>query len=364
MMGELLSSGTALVLDASSTRILLLPCALAVYYLLAWLRVGRGPKAEPIVAQYAAPANMSPAEARYLYTRKSDHKTVAAVLSHLASQKIMTIQPETNGYRVTRLLNEMPANLPEEEAAAFRAILEVETFKNPADKNHALHPKSFLICPDRNDNKISLIGSVISGSLTKRVQDKYFNHNLRYSAPAITLSVAGILVAASTFQTPGVVFLTLWFTLCGLMLSLFFVMSIGPAIRDILRGRMSMQRILLFVGPLLFCVALGFVGSQISKKASPTFLVSLIFVLVLNSCFAVILSKMTPLGRKSLDELLGFREFLANVELDQFNRLNNPHFTPTLLNDSLAYAIALDLKDAWGDHLSNALFATATTSID
>jgi hypothetical protein len=36
--------------------------------------------------------------------------------------------------------------------------------------------------------------------------------------------------------------------------------------------------------------------------------------------------------------------------------MNDPHMTPALMNDYLAYAIALDLKEAWGDHLSSALF--------
>jgi len=31
------------------------------------------------------------------------------------------------------------------------------------------------------------------------------------------------------------------------------------------------------------------------------------------------------------------------------------------MNDYLAYAIALDLKEAWGDHLSSALFSTVAS---
>jgi hypothetical protein len=41
--------------------------------------------------------------------------------------------------------------------------------------------------------------------------------------------------------------------------------------------------------------------------------------------------------------------------------MNNPHWTPTLKIDYLAYAIALDLKQAWGDHLVNAMFNTVAT---
>ena len=58
----------------------------------------------------------------------------------------------------------------------------------------------------------------------------------------------------------------------------------------------------------------------------------------------------------------GFRQFLATVELDYLNRMNNPNWTPTLHIDYLAYAIALDLKQAWGDHLVSAMFNTVTTA--
>lgn len=59
--------------------------------------------------------------------------------------------------------------------------------------------------------------------------------------------------------------------------------------------------------------------------------------------------------------MLGFRQFLPTVELDRMDRMNNLHMTPALMNDYLAYAIALDLKEAWGDHLSSALFATVAS---
>src|SRR5689334_4992860 len=78
------SHTTADILNAPlDLNLLWLPGALLVYYLIAWVRVGRGPAPGPIVAHYEPPANMSPAEARYLFTGTSDYKTVAAVLAHL-----------------------------------------------------------------------------------------------------------------------------------------------------------------------------------------------------------------------------------------------------------------------------------------
>jgi hypothetical protein len=344
--------------------VLLLPAALLAYYLLTWLLVGRNPKPGAIVAQYAPPGNLSPAEARYVLTGTIDYKSTAAVLAHLAAQKIISIKPESDGYRVTRLTDELPPTFPAEEGAAFRAMLEVETFSNPADKNNAANPKSFLLRPGHNDNKISLITSVVAGAVTKRVQGLYFDGNLRYSLPAVAVSLGLALVMAFQFPSrDGIVFETLWFLLCGFLISLIVTATFAPALRDALRGRLSLRQMAISVVPLsLFVGALVFVDTKISKGSNPAFAGMLIALVALNATFIAALRKLTVTGRQRTDELLGFRQFLETVELDRFNRLNNPQITPALLNDYLAYAIAFDLKEAWGDHLSSALFGATTTT--
>jgi hypothetical protein len=353
----------------SDVKIILLPAALLIYYLLTWILVGRDPAPGHIVTQYNPPANMSPAKARYLLTKTSDYKAVAAVLAHLAAQKIVSIKVEKDGYRITRLVDELPASFPLEEAAAFRAILEVETFSSPADmyglaEHQNPRLKGFLLRPNNNDNKASLIGSVVAGSVIKQVDGLYFDSNLRYSLPATALSILVALAEASTFQkADGIIFQTMWFLLCSLMISLIVVMNVIPAIRDTLRGRLNGRHITIAMLPLLiFGGVLGFVALQIAKGSNTTFAGSLIVLVLLNVTFTSLLSKMTTLGRQCMDQLFGFRQFLATVELDRLERLNDPHITPALLNNYLAYAIAFDLKEAWGDHLSNALFAKATTS--
>ncbi len=348
----------------STVNVLCLPGALLAYYLLAWLAVGRDPKLRTIMAQYAPPANISPAEARYAVTGTSDYKTVAAVLAHLAAHNVISITPENDGYRVTRLMDEPLTDSLPEEAAAFRAMMEIETFPNPADGKHTENPQSFLLRPSHNDNKISLLASVIAGALMKRVQGVYFDGNLRYSLPATAASVAAALIMALRFPTrDGIAFETMWFLLCGLLVSLIVAVSFAPALRDAIRGRLRIRQAAIAIVPLaLFGWALAFVDTKIAKGSNPVFAVALVAVVVLNAAFISLLRRMTPVGRQRREQLLGFRQFLETVELDRFNRVNDPRLTPALLNDYLAYAIALDLKEGWGDHLSSALFGASTTS--
>ena len=56
-------------------------------------------------------------------------------------------------------------------------------------------------------------------------------------------------------------------------------------------------------------------------------------------------------GRLVRDEIEGFREFIAGAELDRLRRMNEPGGRVQIDPEMIPYAIALDLKEAWGDQL-------------
>jgi len=349
-----------------STSYMILPAALFAYYLVAWILVGRNPPQGAIIPKYAPPADMSPAAVRYLLTGTTDRKSVAAVLVHLATHKLISIQPENSDYRITPLVKEPPKGVPPEEAVAMLAIWEVQSFADAERSSTptSTRPAGFLLRPARRQH-VSLIGSVVAGSVNASVEKACFNRNLRYSLPAFALPFLVVLVLAAGFENHGngVFFLTVWFMFCSFILGIITAMTVVPAVRDALRGRLMITNIASAMVPLLlFSSVMGFVGWKIAQGSNPTFAWSLVAVVAINIGGAISLKRLTPLGRQRLDHLLGFREFLASVELDRFDRLNDPRLTPALLNDYLAYAIALDLKEAWGDHFSSALFATATST--
>ena len=146
----------------------LLPFALCLYYLIVWIVVGKNLPQGIIVPRYEPPAGMSPAAMRYLLRGSTDRGSVAAVLVHLAARKLISIQPENGDYRITLLVEHPPKNIPAEEAAAMRAIAEVQSFVGPASPTSK---RSFLLKPARNQH-LSLIGSVISGSINSKVEKR------------------------------------------------------------------------------------------------------------------------------------------------------------------------------------------------
>jgi hypothetical protein len=360
-LAVLLFPGAVYTLDF---KLLLLPSLLMAYYFAVWLVAGQGPKPGVIVPQYAAPGNMSPAEMRYLVTGSADRKTVAAILAHLASQKLITVEPEGDAYRIMRVMSPPPANLPPEEASALDALAELESFPENQDRTLAAGAQPVLLLRPTQGKSLSLVASVVMGSLSKRVGGQYFKRNLQYTLPAVAVSIAAALIVAANVGRHGdAVFITLWFLLFSLGIGVVVVTNVARALRDAVRGMLSPKNIALTIVPLpLFLGIPAAVDVMIARNSSPMFAWVLAALVVVNIAGGLLVQTLTPLGRERMDQVAGFKQFLASVELDRINRMNNPHLTPALLNDYLAYAIALDLKEAWGDHLANALFATTTSA--
>src|SRR5882724_4273939 len=142
----------ALFLDTQPVYFLL-PFALCAYYLIVWIIVGKDLPQGVIVPRYVPPVGMSPAAARYLLMGSTDRRSVAAVLVHLAARKLIAVQPDNGDYRITILCEHSPEDIPGEEAAAMRALAEVQSFVDPGSTGN----KSFLLKPARSQH-ISLIG--------------------------------------------------------------------------------------------------------------------------------------------------------------------------------------------------------------
>jgi Predicted membrane protein (DUF2207) len=352
-------------------RFLILPFALLAYYVITWAVVARRPKASTIVPQYTPPGNMTPAEMRFLCVGMTDQKTVAAVVAHLAARRLISVQPDREEYVITRLVDKLPTDLPDEERAAFVSMfLATVDVTDPYSRIGVYRTGddmplggSFVLRPSQG-NKLAAIRAAIATSLDLRIGSSYFKRNYEYSAPAVALSSSLAIGTAATFShADGIFFWTLWFVFCATILGVAIVLNVLPAFRDIFKGRMSLASILMMTGPLvIFLAVLAYAVTAIARISEPSFGWSLIAIVVANVTCPFLLQTPTKLGRGRMDQVEGFRQFLATVELDSIDRLNNPHWTPTLKIDYLAYAIALDLKQAWGDHLVSAMFNTVTTS--
>jgi Predicted membrane protein (DUF2207) len=347
---------------AAHKTLLLLPATLFIYYFVAWLAMGRDPKPGTIVPRYQPPVNLSPAAVRYISMAGSDHKSVAAVLLKLALRKCISIQPENGRFRITRLVEKPPADLAPEEVVVFQKLFHPRTEYGPADlvNDGSYDPEKVIyVRPDNSAFNSNLV-AYIQQSLTKRFEGRYFTRNLGLVAWGSGVSIILCLVIALMIKrSESILFFTAWFLFGALILGSVFAAVTLSLFKDVATGRLSPWRMLpAFLALAVFTFGFTMVLRTIAHSSTWVFAAVLVSVVVLNVVWACLLRAPTELGRRTLDEIAGFRQFLASVELERLRQLNDPRFSPSLLNEFLPYAVALDLKEPWGDEFAASMMAT------
>jgi len=114
---------------------------------------------------------------------------------------------------------------------------------------------------------------------------------------------------------------------------------------------------LLNVPPILIVIASVIVALNVGR--GPTALVIAMVVVSFATAvfFAVIMKRPTLRGRKLLDEMLGFKDFLEVAEKEELNLRNPPQKTPELFEMMLPYALALGVEQAWSEKFAKVLAA-------
>jgi hypothetical protein len=320
------------------------------------------------------------------------------VLAGLAAKGVVSIQPQAGTYAVT-LLDSSTIVLPDEACVVktlFNVVLAVQPY---TDSNTAIlgdaspqtstgqtsadvtvrsagepaRPQAIFAgkavasisgaavgyspLPERQAVIDPLAGPVIKGHLDalqdtfrKNLQGIYFRQNFRYSGIGVVATFAWGLFIAATLETGSSMFITFWLlmftSISGLVIG--GVWTSSPALPS------AKQRVARVLVPVLF---FGFPGAAIYFAALPQshgFVLALLLSVLLNSIFFVIMRAPTPLGLTILRQLAGFREFLLRVEQDRLDRVNTPEQRAELMDRFLPYAIALNVREGWGDKMASA----------
>jgi hypothetical protein len=373
------------------------PGLLLVFYLVCWLAVGRDPKIPNVGPRYEPPAGISPGVARYILTGGSDGTTLAAVLAGLAAKGVVAIQPQGASYAVS-LLNSSPILMPDEASVIKTLFNGVSTVQPYADSNTAILgaaslPTSSQQTSDSQTSNISrksvaasirgtsvvssdsgaavglspspesqviidpLAGPIIKGQIdalqetySKNLRGVYFRQNFRYAGIGAAATFVWTMFTAATLEAQSSMFISFWLFMFTSIAS----MVIGGIWTSKPTRPSAKQRAARVLVPLLF---FGLPGAVIYFAALPQshgFVLALLLSVMLNSIFFVIMRAPTPRGLLILQQLAGFREFLMRVEQDPLDRVNTPERRAELMNRFLPYAIALNVREGWGDKMASA----------
>lgn len=103
-----------------------------------------------------------------------------------------------------------------------------------------------------------------------------------------------------------------------------------------------------------FIIALLSALIALNTGLGPTIYVIAVIVLmaIVFLVFAALMTRPTGLGRKVLDEMLGFKDYLQIAEKDELNLRNPPDKTPELFEKYLPFALALGVEQKWAERFT------------
>ena len=324
---------------------LLAPLALLVFYFAAWLRVGRRPQTGSVVPRYQPPTGLSAAAARYILISNADGRSVAAVLAQLAGLGLISVEPQSSRYEVSR--------------RAINPVIEKALAGEEARILEMLFEDTNLVTLNPSDtDDLKRYTLAIQGALLKRLASRYVKWHTGWISGGVGISI--LLAMAVVFSMPAghrhsllmFAWMIFW---TAILFSTVLLVLVAPVVKNIFEGIFEWRRICLALFLLAFVglAVHGFSQKQFTSEFPQPLILLLAALGCINVFAAPLFKTFTSEGRQALAEIAGFRLFLAKVEQDQYDRLNKPHDTPQPTGQFLPYAIALEIKAAWGDHLTD-----------
>lgn len=308
---------------------------LFVYYLAAWVRVGKDPRKGPIIPRFTPPEGFSPAAVRHLRKMRFDKKSFAAAIVDMAVKGALTIEKDTDDIFVLK-----KAFSPDLNALSRgeRRIL-----KKLFSTNDTLHLEK------KNHSKLNAAIKSLKTTLKTDLEKACFKRNTKYLFPGIgivVITLVATILNARDIATAG--FMSIWLSMwtLGCVMLGYMVVKAWRAPGSKLKKKGGALFITLFALPFYIgeLVGLGVFINAVSIRAG-IFFVGLILLTVL---FYRLLRAPTIYGRAVLDKIDGFHQYLTIAETERLKILNPPDKDPALFEKYLPYAMALDAEGEWG----------------
>ncbi len=319
-----------------------------IYYLLAWSKVGRDPARGVIIPLFEPPVGFSPASVRYVLRMGFDKKTFSAAVMDLAVKKHLTIDEDDGKYSLTRIDDADESLLSRGEKKLLGKLLRSDKTIELDNANHA---------------KFSRAIAELKKVLADEYKGKLFFSNLKWFIPGVVISVLTVvaagLVGIFVEHNPAVLFLSAWLT--GWSVGVFFlvrqmILAWKSASSDSGK-RGAAVSMTVFAG--LFCIAEVGVLCALAWMTSIWLLPILLIIGWGNVRFFHLLKRPTIEGRAVMDQIEGFRMYLATAERDLLNAAHPPDKTPELFEKFLPYALALDVENDWAEKFTDVLAQAA-----
>jgi uncharacterized membrane protein YgcG len=316
------------------------------YFFIVWIMVGRDPAAGQIMPQPDPPREISPAAARYIERMGFDNMAFTAALVSLSVKGYVRLIEQDGEFSVEQVRPPTP-DLPTEERELMKALL----------------PSGGEIHLERTNH--SRIGGAVDAcnkALKRSFQKTYFVTNGTYYLPGFLLSLA--VLAGAVWSLPRnsgapVIFLSIWLSVWTLG-----VIALASQVISLWRGVFAGQggigqAIFMSLFSTPFFIAEVVVGGVFIYQASWAVVVLLIVLVILNVVFFRLLKAPTGLGRRTLDVLEGYKQYLSGGRWSRYGGATE-QLTPAMFEEHLAYAIAFGIEEDWSKRFDGILGASSS----
>ena len=299
------------------------------YYLWAWNRVGRDPKAR-VLRQFEPPAGFSPALTGYVYRYGKLDNLLTVVLVSLAVKGVIKIEEKkkflSREYTLQRVAvspDDMPV-LAKEERAVLKALFPGSTKEVTVSQAFR---ETFLKAGKKLQEKL------------EADKEQYFTENSGWNLPTFLVLA---YFASLLFKMGGMDLLmpVAGFMMLCVWLPLVFLKNWFMTIYALV--------FILFVSPMAFSIRREF-------EALPV-LAGVVVAIGSGAFFAWWIKAYTRVGRQKMDEIEGFKEYLKIGEGGRV-AASNPADAEKIFCDYLPYAFVLGVENKWISYFERTLSA-------
>ena len=294
------------------------------YYAVMWFGLGRDPKAR-VLRRFEPPADLSPAQTRYVWNMKYDQDVLAVVVMSLVEKKCLQVEEEKGDFTLRHTDATAPMFLPPEE---LRFISEL------------FRDSKTLSVSQSNYKKFAAAGKAVKDALAKWEKGRYFSRHLWANIP--TLVFMGWLLALLMKAVDG-----LFVPSSMLQAVLFFSAWVYLTAQSFLRYRFPR-----FFGTRWFWYVWAAAGLVMWLGPGIGLLVAAL--LVPGVVFFYVIRSYTVQGRLLMNEIEGFLEYLQVAEKYRVFA-SDPTDASRIFCKYLPYAAALNVQNNWIEALQKEL---------
>ena len=310
------------------------------YYYRTWLRVGRDPEKGIIIPLFEPPEGLSPAAVSYVHfmnlasAGRGASKALIAALVSLAVKGVVHIDEDDDDTVSVRVANRNAGSLPHGERAFFDSLFGASEQFDFNKHNAARYATA------RSRFRSSLLGEH---------RDVFFKNNRGYFIVGVVLTVLtvigffflqqppeeqiGVTIATAVGSLVGAIFLTVGYQVykrpsAGLLIKIvgFVQLVVGASILAVLAWVfISLERHYIVPGLIITAMLLSMV------------------------VFYNALRTPTPVGRKVMDKIEGYKLYLSVAEAERMNMPGAPDLSEQVFEKHLPYAVALGVEKPWSD---------------